>query len=217
MLDVLIITRNEESNLPHCLAALQGWTRRIYVVDSGSTDRTREIAREMGAEFVHHDWPGYAAQKNWALENLDFSAPWTLIVDADEVITPALRTEIEAVCGRDPETVEESGFYLNRRLIFMDRPIRHCGYFPSWNLRLFKRGAAVYESREVHEHMLIDGPSGYLHAPMEHWDRRGLGYYVAKHNEYSTLEAKALLNDLRSDSSRIRASLFGNALERRRW
>jgi glycosyltransferase involved in cell wall biosynthesis len=217
VLDVLIITRNEESNLPHCLAALQGWTRRIYVVDSGSTDRTPEIAREMGAEFVHHDWPGYAAQKNWALENLDFSAPWTLIVDADEVITPALRAEIEAVCGRDPETVEEMGFYLNRRLIFMDRPIRHCGYFPSWNLRLFKRGSAVYESREVHEHMLVDGQTGYLDAPMEHWDRRGLGYYVAKHNEYSTLEAKALTNDLRADSSRIKASLFGNALERRRW
>lgn len=217
MLDVLIITRNEEANLPYCLEALQGWARKIFVVDSGSTDRTPEIAREMGAEFVHHDWPGYAAQKNWALENLDLQAAWTLIVDADEVITPALRAEIERVCSKDPETVPEAGFYLNRRLIFMDRPIRHCGYFPSWNLRLFKRGTAVYESREVHEHMLVDGETGYLKTPMEHWDRRGLGYYVAKHNEYSSLEAKALVNDLESDSSRIKASLFGNAVERRRW
>lgn len=217
MLDVLIITRNEEANLPHCLAALQGWTRKIFVVDSGSTDRTQEIAEEMGAEFIHHDWPGYAAQKNWALENLDLVASWTLIVDADEVITPALKAELERVCNGDPDDVPETGFYLNRRLIFMDRPIRHCGYFPSWNLRLFKRGTAVYESREVHEHMLVDGEVGYLKPPMEHWDRRGLGYYVAKHNEYSTLEAKALVNDLQSDSSRIKASLFGNALERRRW
>ncbi|MAC19924.1 MAG: hypothetical protein CMJ23_09670 [Phycisphaerae bacterium] len=217
MLDVLIITRNEEANLPHCLAALQGWTRKIFVVDSGSTDRTQEIAEEMGAEFVHHDWPGYAAQKNWALKNLDIVAPWTLIVDADEVITPALKAELMRVCDQDPEEIPESGFYLNRRLIFMDRPIRHCGYFPSWNLRLFKRGTAIYESREVHEHMLVDGEVGYLKPPMEHWDRRGLGYYVAKHNEYSTLEARALINDLQSDSSRIKASLFGNAVERRRW
>ena len=217
MLDVLIITRNEEANLPHCLEALQGWTRKIFVVDSGSTDRTPEIAREMGAEFVHHDWPGYAAQKNWALANLDLDASWTLIIDADEVITPALRAEIERVCSKDPDEVPEAGFYLNRRLIFMEKPIRHCGYFPSWNLRLFKRGKAVYESREVHEHMLVDGETGYLKPPMEHWDRRGLGYYVAKHNEYSSLEAKALINDLESDSSRIKASLFGNAVERRRW
>ena len=217
MLDVLIITRNEEANLPHCLEALQGWTRKIFVVDSGSTDRTPEIAREMGAEFVHHDWPGYAAQKNWALENLDLDASWTLIIDADEVITPALRAEIERICSKNPDEVPEAGFYLNRRLIFMEKPIRHCGYFPSWNLRLFKRGKAVYESREVHEHMLVDGETGYIKPPMEHWDRRGLGYYVAKHNEYSSLEAKALVNDLESDSSRIKASLFGNAVERRRW
>ena len=217
MLDVLIITKNEEANIGHCLEAIVGWTNRIFVVDSGSTDRTEEIVRGHGAEFVHQDWLGYAAQKNHALETLPFESDWILIVDADEVITPKLRAEIEAVCTRNVAEVPEAGFYLNRRLVFMDRPIRHCGYFPSWNLRLFKRGRAVYESREVHEHMLVDGPTGYLNSPMEHWDRRGLGYYIAKHNEYSTLEAQALVNDLRSDSNRIKASLFGNALERRRW
>ncbi len=217
MIDVLIITKNEEANLGFCLEALVGWTNRIFVVDSGSTDRTEEIAKSYGADFVHQDWLGYAAQKNHALASLPLESAWTLIVDADEVITPQLRTEIEKVCGRDPDEVPEVGFYLNRRLIFMDRPIRHCGYFPSWNLRLFKRGQALYESREVHEHMLVEGDTGYLEAPMDHWDRRGLGYYIAKHNEYSTLEARALVNDLRSDSNRIKASLFGNALERRRW
>ena len=217
MIDVLIITKNEEANIGFCLEALVGWTNRIFVVDSGSTDRTEEIVREHGAEFVRETWCGYAAQKNRALETLPFESDWILIVDADEVVPPALRAEIEAVCDRNVDEVEESGFYLNRRLIFMGKSIRHCGYFPSWNLRLFKRGRAVYESREVHEHMLVDGPTGYLEAPMEHWDRRGLGNYIAKHNEYSTLEARAIVNDLRSSSKRIRASLFGNTLERRRW
>ena len=77
----------------------------------------------------------------------------------------------------------------------MDRPIRHCGYYPSWNLRLFKRGTARYEERAVHEHMLLEGRAGYIREPMIHWDRRGLDYYTSKHNEYSTLEAMALLED----------------------
>jgi len=217
MIDVLIITDNEEANVGYCLEALSGWTSQIFVVDSGSTDRTEEIAREHGAEFIHQDWLGYAAQKNFALEHLPFTSDWILIVDADEVITEDLRREIEAVCTRPVDEVEESGFYLNRRLIFMGRPIRHCGYFPSWNLRLFKRGRAVYEDREVHEHMIVDGPTGYLPSPMEHRDRRGLGSYIAKHNEYSTLEAQSLVNGLRSDRDGIKASLLGNALERRRW
>ena len=87
----------EAADLLSGLEALQGWTHRIFVVDSGSTDRTREIVESTGATFVHHDWSGYAAQKNWALNNLPFEADWTLIIDADEVVTPALRAEIEAV------------------------------------------------------------------------------------------------------------------------
>ncbi len=184
MLDVLIITKNEEVNLPSCLEALQGWTRKVFVVDSGSTDRTQEIAESMGAEFVHHDWPGYAAQKNWALDNLPLESDWVLIVDADEVITPALRNEIASVISRPVEEVSENGFHLNRLFYFLDSPIRHCGYFPSWNLRLFKRGRARYEDRSVHEHMVVDGESGYLTEPMMHDDRRGIEHSIAKHNDY---------------------------------
>lgn len=219
MLDAIIITKDEEANLPHCLAALQGWTRQVFVVDSGSTDRTGEIAESMGAEFIFHEWPGYAAQKNWALRELDLQAPWTLIVDADEVITPGLRREIEQVISKDPETVPEAGFHLNRLSYFLGKPIRHCGYFPSWNMRLFKRGRAIYENRSVHEHMLLDGPAGYLREPMEHIDRRGIESAIAKHNDYSSLEAHEILAGIRGDtpSPQYRSRLFGNVLERRRW
>ncbi|MCP4893361.1 MAG: glycosyltransferase family 2 protein, partial [Actinomycetales bacterium] len=166
MLDVLIITQNEEANIGRCLKALTGWTRRIFVIDSGSTDRTREIVESHGAEFVHHDWAGYAAQKNWALDNLALEADWTLIIDADEIVTPELRAEIMKVLDRDVDDVEETAFYLNRLFFFLNRPIRNCGYFPSWNLRLFKRGTAQYEDRAVHEHMVVDGEVAYLKAPM---------------------------------------------------
>lgn len=220
MLDVLIITKNEEVNLPSCLEALQGWTRKVFVVDSGSTDRTQEIAESMGAEFVHHDWPGYAAQKNWALDNLPLESDWVLIVDADEVITPALRNEIASVISRPVQEVSENGFHLNRLFYFLDSPIRHCGYFPSWNLRLFKRGRARYEDRSVHEHMVVDGESGYLTEPMMHDDRRGIEHSIAKHNDYSTLEAGEIAtrrDALRLPAAGLQSSLFGNVLARRRW
>ena len=189
MVDVLIQTHNEEQNLPYTLASIAGWVDRIFVVDSGSTDRTVDIAREYGAQFIHHDWEGYARQKNWALANLPFRSEWTLILDADEAVSPELKGEILALTRRPAGDVHECGFLINRVFIFMGRRIRHSGYFPSWNLRLFKRGKARYEDRSVHEHMICDGPVGKLRHLLIHEDRRGLEHFFAKHNRYSTLEA----------------------------
>jgi glycosyltransferase involved in cell wall biosynthesis len=177
-------------NLPFTLESLRGWANRVFVVDSGSTDRTAEIARSYGATVVERKWKGYAAQKNWALENLPFESTWILILDADEAVTPELRDEIQQVVSRPPNQVRESGFYINRVFIFMGRQIRHCGYFPSWNLRLFKRGHARYEDRQVHEHMITSGEVGFLRHLLLHEDRRGLEHFLAKHNRYSTLEAE---------------------------
>ncbi|CAN5575714.1 hypothetical protein BH09PLA1_BH09PLA1_03180 [soil metagenome] len=192
LVDVLIQTFNEEENLPHTLASLRGWANKVFVVDSGSTDRTKQIAQEYGAQVVHHDWEGYAAQKNWALDNLPFESPWVLILDADEAVSIELRQEITSLVSRTPDSVPEAGYYINRVFIFMGREIRHCGYFPSWNLRLFKRGMARYEQRMVHEHMLVNGPTGYLKNLLLHEDRRGLEHFFAKHNRYSTLEAREI-------------------------
>ncbi len=213
MIDAFVITKNEELNLPHCLRALAGWTRRVFVVDSGSTDRTCDIARELGAEVVEHAWEGYAAQKNWAIDTLPLEADWILIVDADEVITPRLRDELVAIAERPAGDVRENGFYINRLFYFLGKPIRHCGYYPSWNLRFFKRGRGRYEDRAVHEHLLVDEPIGWIKTPMLHEDHRGLEDYIAKHNHYSTLEARAIAED----DGELAASLTGNALERRRW
>jgi glycosyltransferase involved in cell wall biosynthesis len=189
MLDILIQAHNEELNLPHALQSIQGWVNRIFVVDSGSTDRTREIAAQFGAIVVPQAWQGYARQKNWALDHLPFESPWILILDADESVSPALKEEILSLISRPVQNVPQSGFYLNRVTIFMGREIRHCAYFPAWNLRLFKRGRARYEQRNVHEHMIVQGPTGHLRRLLHHEDRRGLEHFIAKHNRYSTLEA----------------------------
>ena len=192
MLDVLILTHNEELNLPHALASVSGIAANLFVLDSGSTDGTIAVAEAAGAKVVHHEWCGYAEQRNWALDNVPFQSPWILILDADESLSPNLAEEIRQIVTQPPEAIAESAFYLNRVLIFMGKPIRHCGYFPSWNIRLFKRGTARYEQRHVHEHMIVSGPTGHLRALMRHEDRRGLEHYIAKHNRYSTLEAREL-------------------------
>ncbi len=194
MVDVLIQTHNEAMNVGHALASVAGWTRRVFVVDSGSTDDTIALATAAGATVVHHDWAGYAGQKNWALATLPWESDWVLIVDADEAVTAELRREIERLTTGPAAAVAEAGFYVNRLFRFLGRPIRHCGYHPSWNLRLFKRGLARYEDRRVHEHMIVDGPTAHLPktALLLHEDRRGLEHFIAKHNRYSTLEAQEL-------------------------
>lgn len=192
-IEVFIPTFNEEINLPHALASVVGWADAVYVVDSNSTDRTREIAEAAGAKVVVQKWLGYAKQKNWALDNLPFQSDWVFILDADESILPELREELIAKASKPVDSVRETGFYVNRLTHFMGRPIRHCGYFPSYNLRFFKRGKARYEDREVHEHMNVDGPTARMKHIMLHEDRRGLEHFIAKHNRYSTLEARELI------------------------
>jgi glycosyltransferase involved in cell wall biosynthesis len=212
----MIPTRNEEANLPFALASVKDWAAQVFVLDSGSTDATQRIAEENGAAFVFHAWEGYARQKNWGLDNLPITAPWVFILDADEVITPELRDDLTRVATED--RAGENGFYVNRFFIFLGKRIRHCGFYPSWNLRFFRRGRARYEERDVHEHMVVDGQVGYLGHDMEHNDRRGLADYIAKHNRYSTLEAGEMYKVERGlAEGKIEASFWGSPVERRRW
>jgi len=217
-IEIIIPTKNEEKNLPFALRSVIDWADAVHVVDSESTDRTRDIAAEMGANVVVRPWLGYARQKNWALDNLPLKSDWVFILDADEAILPELRDELLSIARRPVGEVRESGHHINRYFIFLGKRIRHCGYYPSWNLRFFKRGRARYEEREVHEHMLVDGPTGYLKGHMEHNDRRGLEAYMAKHNVYSTLEAREIVRSERGEGGGdLRPSPFGGPLERRRW
>lgn len=188
--EIIIPAFNEEINLPHALESVHDWADAVYIVDSGSTDGTRQIAEAFGAKMIDRPWLGYAAQKNWALDNLPVKSDWVFFLDADEAITPQLKEEILAITQKPVNEVPTAGFYVNRLTYFLGKPLRHCGYFPSYNLRLFKHGKARYEQREVHEHMIVDGPTQRLKHIMLHEDRRGLEHFIAKHNRYSSLEAR---------------------------
>ena len=224
-LSVLIPVKNEGANLGGCLAGVT-FADEIVVVDSASTDGTQEIAASAGARVVQFEWNGrFPRKKNWALGNIPLRHEWVLIIDADERITPELEKQIRDVIRRN----DADGFYLNRRFWFLGGWINHCGYFPSWNLRLFRHRLGRYEQieindsaqsgdNEVHEHVLLDGRAEYLSAPMEHYAFPDVATFIEKHNRYSTWEAAAFARLHRRPNEKIlRATPFGTALERKRW
>ena len=197
---VIIPTLNEAANLPHCLDHLK-WADEVVVVDSGSTDDTAKIASASGATVVQFKWDGHwPKKKNWALRNLPLKHEWVLIVDADECIVPELAQEIAQVI----KDTASGGFFINRRFMFMGVWLKHCGYYPSWNLRLLKRGLGEYEQltdvgdtgsgdNEVHEHIIPKGPVGYLKHDMLHFAFPTIQTFVEKHNRYSNWEAAVQL------------------------
>jgi len=214
-ISILISACNEQANLPISLRSCS-FADRVFVLDSGSTDKTNEIAEAHGAQVVYHPWEGYARQKNWGLDNLPFGTAWIFILDADEEITPLLRDELIAISTGKVVT-EKVAFYVNRYFVWQGKEIRHCGYYPSWNLRFFRKGKARYEERDVHEHMMGDGPVGYLRGEMRHEDLRGLDYMWQKHLRYAELEAKEMVKIIAGYAKTgIKPSFLGNALERRR-
>ena len=223
-LSVLVPVKNEAANLRDCLASVS-FAHEIVVVDSGSTDDTQGIAVAAGARVIQFAWNGkLPRKKNWALENVPRQHEWVLIIDADERITPELEHEIrQAICRGDAD-----GFYLNRRFWFLDGWINHCGYFPSWNLRLFRHRLGRYEQiaigndiasgdNEVHEHVLLNGPVEYLSTPMEHYAFPDIATFVEKHDRYSSWEAAARTKLHSEDEKSLRSRPFGSGLERKRW
>jgi glycosyltransferase involved in cell wall biosynthesis len=225
-ISVLIPAKNEEANLPACLASLQP-ADEIFVVDSQSTDKSQEIAESYGAKVVQfHFVNGWPKKKNWSLENLPFRNEWVLIVDCDERITPELWAEIAQAI----QNQEYNGYYLNRRVFFLGKWIRHGGKYPDWNLRLFKHQKGRYENlstedipntgdNEVHEHVLLDGKVAYLKNDMLHEDFRNIYHWLERHNRYSNWEARVYYNLLtgKDESGTIGANFFGDAVQRKRF
>jgi len=213
---VLVLTRNEEVNIAACLESVL-WADEVLVVDSYSTDGTVEICKSMGAKVLFHVFEGYAAQRNWALANLPFSNDWVLMLDADEHVPRNLAREIAGVISRGGNG--RTGFYLKFRHIFFGRWLKHGGLYPTWVLRLFRRGCVRFEERPMNEHAILDGAAGYLTEPFEHRDRKPLSAWIAKHNRYAELEAEEFLRERFAGGYRssIEPRLFGSQAERKRW
>lgn len=217
---VVIPAKNEADNLPRCLDHLS-WADEVVIVDSCSKDATKTIAAAYGARVIDFAWDGkWPKKRNWVLRSADLKHQWILFVDADEWIVPELAAEI----GQAVKSDSVIGYYINRRFIFMGRWLRHCGYYPSWNLRLIKRGHGEYErlttaddtgsgDNEVHEHMVPDGLTAYLKSDMLHFAFPDIGTFIEKHNRYSSWEAA-----VETAGEMGRSTVNGSTtLTRRRW
>lgn len=199
---VVVPIRNEAGNLPRCLGAVR-WAEEIFVVDSASTDGSPRIAEEAGAQVVQFDFNGtWPKKKNWALENLPFRNEWVFILDADEVLPVEAEDEFRRAIAAAGDI---AGYWINRRFMFMGRWLRHA-YYPNWNLRLFRHSLGRYEKltdvatesgdNEVHEHVVVRGPTGRLRCELDHYAFPSVEVFVEKHNRYSNWEARVALDQL---------------------
>jgi glycosyltransferase involved in cell wall biosynthesis len=216
LLSVIILTYNEEANLPACLESIRALDAEVFVVDSGSTDRTTEIARAAGCSLFEHPFDNYALQRNWAFDNLPITTPWTLCLDADERLRPELVDEIKRVVARpDPEY---AGYMLRKRTIFMGRWIKHGGQYPAYHLRLFLSGRARCESRLYDQHFIVDGRVGSLKNDYIDIITSDLGTFIVRHSRWADLEAREMLGRSTGGQGRtVQARLAGTAIERKRF
>ncbi len=208
LLSVAIVTLNEEENLARTLSSVR-WAEEIVVVDSGSTDRTVEIAHHFGARVIQREWPGFAAQKNFAIAQC--KGTWILSLDADEELTPELQTQIRTLLPTNPPT---DAYYLRRRNLFLGRWIKRGGFYPDPKLRLFRRAAAnfsltpQFEERPVHETIAFDGTSDELDCDLIHHAYPTLSTYIEHMDRYSSLGAEMLV-----ERKRISRSVFSFLLQ----
>jgi len=187
-LSVVFITQDEEKNLPGTLESVLPLVRdgrgEIIVVDSGSTDRTLEIARSYGAKIFSEPWKGFAGQKNSAMEKA--SGDWVLQLDADEPLEPELASEIEVAVNSQPNL---QGFWIPRKNFFLGRWIKHGGFYPDPKLRLIRRGAGKFEEHGAHPTIKVSGPTGHLKHALVHDAYPTLRGYIDHMNSYSSMGA----------------------------
>lgn len=185
-LSVTVITLNAAATLRQCLESV-AWADEIIVVDSGSTDATRTIAEKSGARIIHNDWPGYGAQKNFAVTQAAHN--WILSLDADEWLSPELVLSVRALMKGIPP---QHAYTCKRCNRFMGRWLRHGEGYPDTILRLFDRRHATWSTDVIHEHVTCATPIGLLNGDLMHESEAGLAAYLAKQNRYTSLQAAVL-------------------------
>ena len=219
---VIVPARNEARNLPRCLESLCG-VGEVYVIDSTSSDDTAEIAESWGAKVVQFRYQGgWPKKRQWAMDTLPLAYDWVFLVDADEALTPELAEEIRRVL----ENPAFDGYYVALQMFFLGRRLRHsdASFF---KLSLLRRGKGRFECRlkdqdtsmcdmEVHEHVIVDGPTAKLKHALIHHNVESLSRYIQKHDEYSNWEARVLLQR-ETGPDGLQPSLFGSQAQRRRW
>jgi glycosyltransferase involved in cell wall biosynthesis len=222
VLAVVVLTYNEESNLPTCLTSLRGLPHALTIVDSGSTDRTLAIAAEHGARTFTHPFESHAQQWRWAIQQVEPTFEWVLGLDADQSLSSELQSElVELFTSGGDRLAPYVGFYLNRRQIFRGQWIRHGGYYPKYLLKLFRRGRVVIDDRDlIDHHFYVAGPTTKLRGDLIEDNRKeaDITFWISKHVRYANLHAREeLARRSASQPWLVQPALFGTPDERVVW
>jgi len=204
----ILVVKNEEAHLRETLNALR-WVDEIVVVDSGSTDKTVDVAREFTDKIYIKPWMGYGKQKNFALSKA--KSEWVLSIDGDETVTEELAKEVMEAVKND----EYDGYLINIQLVFLGKPLRFGGVYPDYHLRLFKREKGSFKESDVHEGVILNGKKARLNGKILHHSYENLHDYLQKFNTYTTLFAKQKVREGKRTNAIYPFLRFGGELFKR--
>lgn len=216
----IILTYNEEKHIARCVNSLKGICEEIFVIDSFSKDKTIEIAQMLGAQVYHHPWKNHAAQFNWGLKNCPITTEWIWRIDADEFLEGNLGSAMKKTLAECSNEV--NGIYVRKRIDFMGKPLLHGGWYPTYHLKVFRKGHAICESRWMDEHIyVLDGKTLQVKEGNQvDANLNGLSWWTEKHNLYATREMiDTLMMEYRltNSNNEVRARFWGTEEQRKRW
>ena len=217
-LSAFVMAFNEATNIRDCLVSLRPCVDDVYLVDSGSSDSTCAIAREFGCSVVTHAFEGHSRQRNWALRNLPFRHPWVIALDADHRVTEELASELTTVFADPPMNI--SGFFVKRRQIFRGEWVRHGGYYPKWQLKIFQHAQTRCDDLEFDYRYYVTGKIDRLRHDIleDNLKEADIAFWIAKHNKFAreSAEEEVQRRTMRGQWQ-ARPRLFGNPDERTLW
>lgn len=217
-ISVIMLTFNEEANIARSLATVQDWAGEILVIDSGSTDRTTEIAQEYATKVFSHEFINYASQRNWAQHNLPLAYDWVMHLDADEQVSPELAQSICATFSGNLQGID--GFLINRRAVFLGHWIKHGGIYPTYHLRLFRHAKGYCEERHYDQHFRVDGVVQKLYGDIIDNVSTDLRRWTLSHERWASAEMKEYFRHyqhIAGNEKQVLARFWGTPIERRRW
>ena len=215
-LSIVLLTFNSAASIGRTIRSLKGLSDDIHVVDSFSSDDTIAICEAAGCKVIQHPFANYSAQRNWAIDNLPLAHDWQLHVDADEELTPALRSAIAAI---DLDRADADGYIVGRKIVFMGKVLRFGAIAKTWHYRLFRAGYGRCEDRLYDQHFVSKGRVKRIAAFMLDHQENSIGDWTARHNRWSDMEAEEMSAEDATlpREGQVKADPRGDAIARKRY
>jgi len=213
---VIILTFNEENNIIDCLESVKDFAAEIFIVDSGSTDRTLEIISNYPVQVFQHPFENYSQQRNWALQNLPITTEWVINLDADQRLTEEFKTEVNQYLTSG-KLANINGFLASRKTIFMGKWIKYGGHYPTYHAMAFRLGKGMCEQKLYDQHYLVEGETIKLKGDVIDLITESLSTFTQRHDKWSTLESVQQFSNANSSTVTISGKLKGDSMQRRRY